>query len=80
MFGTLGAKATAEQLVCPLPRERHSLFRAVAARADHLAADGPAAQFATKEACRWMAQPTELVMGGLKRLSRYLGGRRRLVL
>ena len=63
----------------PLNPERHTIFRALAARANYLAADRPDCQFAAKEVCRWMSLPTDLAMSALKRLARYLLGRPRLV-
>ena len=54
-------------------------FRALAARANYLAADGPEFQYAAKEACRWMAEPTEMALQALKRFGRYLMGKPRLV-
>ena len=47
-------------------------FRAVAARLNFMAQDGPDIQFATKEVCREMANPTKGSWAKAKRLSRYL--------
>ena len=55
-------------------------FRAMAARANFLAADRPDIGFAVKELCRGMAAPTARDAEALKRLARYLLGRPRLVL
>ena len=78
---TPGIKALAAQVESdsPLPTSEHTRFRALAARANYLAADRPDCQFAAKEVCRWMAAPSELSMLAVKRLCRYLNGRRRLV-
>ena len=74
-------KATKEQVDgdTPLGSDKTSPYRAVAARANYLASDRPELQFASKECCRWMAAPTELGLGGLKRLGRFVAGHRRLV-
>ena len=58
----------------PLAEAKTTPFRAVAARANYLAADRPDRQYAAKEVCRWMAKPTELAMQDLKRFARYLVG------
>ena len=80
-LGTPGCKATAEQLVedAPVLADQETPFRAVAARANYLAADRPECQFPAKEVCRWMSAPTAHSVASLKRLGRYLEGRRRLV-
>ena len=81
VLGTPGVKATSAQVAedSELPQDKLGPFRAVAARANYLASDRPETQYAAKEACRWMAKPTELALAGLKRLGRYLEGRQRLV-
>ncbi len=78
---TLGTKLSKEQAAADteLEREKHSPFRAVAARCTYLASDRPDVQFAAKEVCRWMATPTTASLSALKRLGRFLEGRRRLV-
>ena len=78
---TPGLKVTAEQIASeePLDQLKHKAFRGVAARANYLAADRPEIQFASKEICRWMAKPTTGGVLALKRLGRYLEGRRRVV-
>ena len=63
----------------PLPKHKMSHFRALAARANYLAADRLDCQFASQEICRWMDQPTERGVLALKRLARYLEGKPRLV-
>ena len=80
-IGTPGAKAQHEMLAADQPVEARKAtpFRAVAARANYLAADRPECQFAAKEVCRWMANPTDCSLGALKKLGRYIEGRRRLV-
>ena len=47
-------------------------FRAVAARANYLGADRADLQFAVKEACRGMANPTAGDMAKMKRIARYV--------
>ena len=61
-LSTPGLKATAQEHLddSELGIAQSSPFRAVAARANYLAADRPEIQFASKQACRWMAKPTEL--------------------
>ena len=54
-------------------------FRGLAARANHLALDRIDIQYAVKEACRGMAEPTKRDLRKLRRLGRYLKGRPRLV-
>ena len=44
----------------PLPDDKVTHFRALAARANYLSADRPECQFAAKEICRFMAAPTML--------------------
>ena len=80
-LGTPGCKPTAEQLLedKPLPKAQETPYRAVSARANYLAADRPECQFSAKELCRWMSTPHASGLAGLKRLGRYLEGRRRLV-
>jgi hypothetical protein len=80
-LGTPGCKATAEQLLNdkPVAEDQQTPFRAVTARANYLAADRPECQFAAKEVCRWMSEPTEHSVAAVKRMGRYLEGRRRLV-
>ena len=78
---TPGIKALPEQHESdkPLSPDRHTSFRALAARANYLSADRPACQYAAKEISRWMSAPTELSFAALKRLGRYLLGRPRMV-
>ena len=80
-LGTPGTKPTTDQISGDreLDQSRCKPFRAVAARANYLAADRPECQYASKEICRWMATPTELSVSALKRLGRFLERRRRLV-
>ena len=54
-------------------------FRAVAARANYLAADRPDIQYVVKEVCRRMAKPVRSDWQKLVRLARYLKGAPRLV-
>ena len=78
---TPGVKAHAHQVEGeqPLPERENTAFRALAARANYLAADRPDIIFAAKEICRLMAKPTDLAMAALKRLGRYLRSRPRMV-
>ena len=72
---TPGVKALAVQLAQdkPLGQDQHTEFRALAARANYLAADRPDCQFSAKEVCRFMSAPTEFSLGALRRLQ-VLGG------
>ena len=63
----------------PLPDEKITQFRAVAARCNYLAADRPDAQYSSKEICRWMANPSTVGLQALKRLGRYFEGHKRVV-
>ncbi len=63
-----------------LDAEAASDFRARAARANFMASDRPDVAFAVKELCRGMSAPSTRDADALKRLSRYLLGRPRLVL
>ena len=63
----------------PLEEKLHTPFRGSAARGNYLSADRIDIQFAAKEICRSMALPTSLSWRALKRLSRYLSGKPRLV-
>lgn len=54
-------------------------FRALAARANYLASDRADIQYALQEPCRGMAKPTRGHKRMLKRLARYLVGKRRLL-
>ena len=64
----------------PLSAQAASEFRARAARANFLASDRPDIAFAVKELCRGMSTPAAHDAEALKRLSRYLLGRPRLIL
>ena len=78
---TPGVKPLPEQVVeeKALPQEEHTTFRGTSARGNFLAADRPDVQYASKDICRWMATPTDLAAAQLKRMVRYLNGRKRLV-
>ncbi len=62
-----------------LDASKSSEYRALAARANYLAADRPDIQYAVKELCKSMARPTVGDRRRLKRLARYLVGKPRLV-
>ena len=67
-----------ENAVC-LPPEKSSRYRALVARCNYLAADRGDIQFAVKELCRDMSNPTVRSWKRLKRLGRYLLGKPRMV-
>ena len=62
-----------------MPESEFTRFRALAARANYLAADRIDILYAGKDICRFMAKPTDVAMGALKRLARYLRSRPRMV-
>ncbi len=80
-MGTPGVKLNKEQVLGDkvLGRDKETPFRAVAARANYLAADRPECQYAAKAICRWMAAPTECSRAALKRLGRFVEEHRRVV-
>jgi hypothetical protein len=51
-----------------------SVYRSVSARGNYLAQDRPDIQFAMKEICRFMADPSVSDWPAVKRLARYLAG------
>ena len=68
-----------EEDATPLHPITGSEYRALAARANFLAIDRPDIEFAVKEICRTMANPTTGDMKKIKRLARYLKEVPRLV-
>ena len=61
-----------------LPESDFTRFRALAARAYYLGADRIDILYAGNKICRFMAKPTDVAMGALKRLARYLRSRPRM--
>ena len=61
-------------------KEEASRYRELVARANFLSMDRPDIAFAVKELCRSMSSPTRRDAEALKRLSRYLHGRPRVIL
>ena len=78
---TPGQKMLAHQIEMEteLPERDFTKFRALAARANYLAADRIDVLYSAKECCRFMSRPTDAAMGALKRLARFLRARPRLV-
>ena len=78
---TPGQKPIVEQLKNDraLSAEDHTVFRALAARANYLAQDRIDLQFSAKEICRYMSSPTEASRDALKWLGRFLLGHKRVV-
>ena len=78
---TPGQKILAHQIAseAELPERDFTRYRALLARANYLAADRIDLIYAAKEWCRFMSKPTDVAMGALKRLARYLRARPRLV-
>ena len=82
-LSTPGRKLTSKELEAepePLSEQESTSFRTRAARANFLACDRPDIAFAVKELCRGMSFPSTRDADALKRLSRYLLGRPRLVM
>ena len=87
----LGLEETSKSLAAPGSKEQHTRdvedesqggdtrFRAIVARINYMAADMPDVQFACKEVCRDMSNPTSQSWAKLKKLGRYLVGRPRVV-
>ncbi len=59
---------------------KQSLFRAVAARGNHLGQDRVDTQFAAKEVSRFTSKPKEQDWSNAKRLARYLKDNKRVVI
>ncbi len=77
-----GRKLTAKELdaeLAPLDGRAATEFRIMTARANFLASDRPDAAFAVNELCRGMSSLTTCDAEALKRLTRYLLGRPRVV-
>ena len=78
----LGLKEGSKSLSTPGSREGNEFtgevdpthFRALVARANYMAQDRSGTQFAVKELCKKMSDPSEEDWGKLKRLGRYLVG------
>ena len=65
---TPGLKPLQHEIDSDEPFAEETRYRAIAARANYLAADRADFQYAAKEICRFMAHPTELGWKALKRL------------
>ncbi len=80
--GTPGVKPTVPELEADemIVDKRAKVFQAGSARSNYMGYDRPETQYATKECCRSMSQPTELSLRALKRLGRFVSGQRRLVI
>ena len=78
---TPGLKNTKEQMELekPLDEGMQTPYRADGARCNYVGPDRPDVQYASKEICRWMSTPTDVGLAALKRLVRFLLGRKRLV-
>ena len=57
----------------PLSAELASLYGAITARAKYIAQDRPDVQYAVKELCRRMSDPTEADFGNLRDLDAFSG-------
>ena len=78
---TPGVKILAHQVEdeADLPELEFTRFRALAARTNYLATDRIDVLYAAKEVCGFMLRPTDIAMGALKRMVRYLRARPRMV-
>ena len=78
---TPGLKPTKEQLDSEKPLAEHECtpYRGNGARCNYIGPDRPDIQYSAKEICRWMSTPTNVGQDALKRLGRFLLGRKRLV-
>ena len=80
--GTPGVKPSVQDLETDenIYDERAKVYQAGAARGNYMGMDRPETQYAVKECCRQMSQPTERALRALKRLGRFVEGHQRLVL
>ena len=78
---TPGVKPTFTELEedQPLPPQLATPFRGAAARGNYLGPDRVDAQFACKEVCRWMSNPSAHAWKALKRICRFFNSVPRLV-
>ena len=78
---TPGLKCTKEQIDAEkeLQQHEHTPYRGNVAGFNFLGPDRPDIQYSAKEICRWMSSPTNLGQDALKRLCRFLVGRKRMV-
>ena len=78
---TPSLKCTKEQVdeEKDLEQHEHTTYRGNGARCNYLGPDRPDIQYSAKEICQWMSSPTTLGQDALKRLCRFLVGRKRLV-
>jgi len=78
-LSTPGVKDNDEEAEKKLGNKEATQYRAIVARANYLCQDRSDIQFAVKELCRAMSNPTQGNWTALKRLGRYLIGRTRMV-
>ena len=78
---TPGAKVASHEIVneVDMPQSEWTKFRGAAALANFLSADRPDITYSAKEVCRFMSRPTNLAQVALKKLTRYLRARPRMV-
>ena len=78
---TPGLKCTKEQVdeEKDLEPHEHTPYRGNGARCNFLGPDRPDIQYSAKEICRWMSSPTIVGRDALKRLCRFLVGKKRFV-
>ena len=78
---TPGAKVGAHEIntEVDLPQSEWTRFRGSAALANFLSTDRPDIVYSAKEVCRFMSRPTNLAQNALKKLTRYLRARPRMI-
>ena len=62
-----------------MEEHEHTPYGGNGARCNYLGPGRPDIQYSAKEICRWMSAPTNLGQDALKRLCRFLVGRKRMV-
>ncbi len=80
--GTPGVKTSVQDLENDdnIYDERSKVYQSGSARGNYMGMDRPETQYAVKECCRQMSQPTEVSLKALKRLGRFVEGQPRLVI
>ena len=77
---TTGCKVEDDEDMENLNKEESTKFRSLTARLNYMCSDRPDLQFSVKELCRDMSAPTTKSWSKLKRLSRYILSKPRLVI
>ncbi len=74
--GTPGVKPSAQELETDeaIYDSRGKVYQTGSARGNYMGMDRPETQYAVKECCRQMSQPTERALRALKRMARFVVG------